>query len=138
MPMPCPSSSDPDSDPAAKHEDYVGVLDLAAAKARQINEIRIGGHVLAVALVDGGAVAFQALCPHDKAGLAAGRIEGCTLICPRHLASFDLRSGAVSKGWKVDALRLYPARIENGQIAVDMAAVRRDPPGGARKVWDMS
>lgn len=123
-------------DPAT--EDYWPVLDLAAAQTGAITEIRIEGHVVAVALVDGAAVAFQALCPHDKAGLAAGRIEGCTLICPRHLAHFDLRSGAVSKGWKVDALRLYPARIEAGRISIDMAAVRRNPPGGARKVWDMS
>jgi 3-phenylpropionate/trans-cinnamate dioxygenase ferredoxin subunit len=130
--MTCSSVPDPAT------EDYRPVLDLAAAQAVPITEIHIEGHVLAVALVEGAAVAFQALCPHDKAGLAAGRIEGCTLSCPRHLASFDLRSGAVSKGWKVDALRLYPARIEAGKIAVDMAAVRRNPPGGARKVWDMS
>lgn len=114
------------------------MLDLSAAQAAAITEIRVDGHVLAVALVDGAPVAFQALCPHDKAGLAAGRIDGCTLICPRHLASFDLRTGAVSPGWKVDNLRIYPARIQGAMIAIDMAAVRRNPPAGPLKVWDLS
>lgn len=136
--MTCSSRDDPTSGPTGMSEDYRPVLDLAAAQDTAISEVRIDGHVLAVALLDGAPVAFQALCPHDKAGLAAGRIDGCMLVCPRHLARFDLRSGAVSEGWKVDALRLYPARVENDMIAIDMAAVRSNPPGGVRKVWDLS
>jgi 3-phenylpropionate/trans-cinnamate dioxygenase ferredoxin subunit len=118
--------------------DYRDALELIVARTAVITEILIEGHALAIALIDGTPHAFQALCPHDKAGLAAGRIDGCQIICPRHLARFDLGSGAVSPGWKVDDLRVYPARINGTMIAIDMAAVCRNPPGGARKVWDFS
>lgn len=132
------SNSYPAPGPRDMSEDYRRLVDLTVAQSAQITELHVDGHVLAVALVDGEPIAFQALCPHDKAGLASGRIEGCTLVCPRHLARFDLRSGAVSAGWKINPLRLYPARIIDGWIAIDMAAVGRNPPGGARKVWDLS
>src|SRR5271165_1585727 len=76
---------------------------------------------------DGATVyAFQGTCPHEKADLAQGRIEAGRLICPRHLASFDLVDGQVSRGWKLDALRLYPVRIDGNEIAVDGEAVRRN------------
>ena len=100
--------------------------------------VLVDGHGLVLAR-DGDAIyAFQATCPHEKADLAQGRIEGGRLICPRHLASYDLVDGQVSRGWKVDALKLYPVRIEGGEIAVDADAVRRNPPGGERKVWDFT
>jgi 3-phenylpropionate/trans-cinnamate dioxygenase ferredoxin subunit len=95
-------------------------------------------HALVLARSGGTVYAFQRTCPHEKADLAQGRIEAGRLICPRHLASFDLIDGHVSRGWKLDALRLYPVRIEGDDIAVDGEAVRRNPPGGDRKVWDLT
>jgi 3-phenylpropionate/trans-cinnamate dioxygenase ferredoxin subunit len=100
--------------------------------------VMLDGHALVLAREGGRVYAFQGTCPHEKADLAQGRIESGRLVCPRHLASFDLVDGQVSRGWKLDALRLYPVRIEDGDIAVDGDAVRRNPPGGDRKVWDLT
>jgi 3-phenylpropionate/trans-cinnamate dioxygenase ferredoxin component len=98
--------------------------------------VMVDGHGLVLARNGDVVHAFQGTCPHEKADLAQGRIEAGRLVCPRHLASFDLNDGHVSRGWKVDALKLYPVRIENGTIAVDAEAVRRNPPA-SRKVWDL-
>jgi 3-phenylpropionate/trans-cinnamate dioxygenase ferredoxin subunit len=96
-------------------------------------------HALVLARRGDAIYAFQGACPHEKADLSQGRIEDGRLICPRHLASFALSDGAVSAGWNnVAALKLYPARIEGCAIVVDADAVTRDPPGGSRKVWDLS
>ncbi|HEY6830916.1 MAG TPA: Rieske 2Fe-2S domain-containing protein [Pseudolabrys sp.] len=100
--------------------------------------IVIEGHGLVLARHGDVVYAFQGTCPHEKADLAQGRIEDGRLICPRHLASFSLADGQVSRGWKVDGLKLYPVRIADGEIAVDADAVQRNPPGGARKVWDFT
>ncbi|MCJ2074192.1 Rieske (2Fe-2S) protein [Methylobacterium sp. E-041] len=52
-------------------------------------------------------VAAERACPHEGADLSLGRCAAGRIHCPRHLASFDLRSGKVSPGWSFRALRLY-------------------------------
>lgn len=80
--------------------------------------------------------AVQAQCPHLKFPLTKGRInDDCQLVCPLHKSVFDLNTGAV-KCWspwppvvgnllgkisKPKTLRVYPTRIENDQILVDIA-----------------
>ncbi len=117
---------------------FVAVADLDALPDGAMRAIVLEGHGLVLARQGDVVHAFQATCPHEKADLSQGRIEAGRLVCPRHLASYSLADGAVSRGWKVDALKLYPVRIENGAVAVDAAAVERNPPGGARKVWDFT
>lgn len=63
-------------------------------------------------------------CPHEQADLGLGRVVDGRIVCPRHDASFDLRDGSVSRGWPSRDLQRYPARIMDGQIWVDAAAVR--------------
>jgi len=118
--------------------EFVAVASLAEMPDGKCRAVIVEGHSLVV-VRDGDRVhALQATCPHEKADLLQGRIEAGRLICPRHLASFSLADGQVSRGWTVEALKLYPAKIIDGAVLVDVAAVRRDPPGGARKVWDLS
>jgi len=100
--------------------------------------VMIDTHGLVIARNGAAIYAFQGTCPHEQADLAQGRIEDGRLICPRHLASYSLADGEVSRGWKVDALKLYPVHIQGNEIAVDAAAVRRRPPGGGRKLWDLT
>jgi 3-phenylpropionate/trans-cinnamate dioxygenase ferredoxin component len=100
--------------------------------------VMLEDHALVLARTGCAVYAFQRTCPHEKADLAHGRIEAGRLICARHLASFDLVDGQASRGWRLDALRLYPVRIAGDDIAVDSDAVRRNPPGGDRKVWDLT
>jgi 3-phenylpropionate/trans-cinnamate dioxygenase ferredoxin component len=100
--------------------------------------VMIDAHGLVIARNGAAIYAFQGTCPHEQADLAQGRIEDGRLICPRHLASYSLADGEVSRGWKVNALKLYPVRVEGNEIAVDAGAVRRHPPGGGRKLWDLT
>jgi 3-phenylpropionate/trans-cinnamate dioxygenase ferredoxin subunit len=100
--------------------------------------VMLDGHGLVLARQGDDIYAFQGTCPHEQADLAQARIEDGRVICPRHLASFSLADGQVSRGWKVDCLKLYPVRVTDSEIAVDVQAVRRNPPAGARKVWDLT
>ena len=100
--------------------------------------VLVDGHSIVLASAGEAVYAFQATCPHEKADLAQGRIEACCLICPRHLASFSLDDGAASRGWKLDPLKLYPARVSGDNVEVDAAAIALNPPAGRRKVWDLT
>lgn len=118
--------------------DFSAIATLADLADGVPLRVRAGSHTLVLIRTGDVVHACQALCPHEKAGLDLARIEAGRLVCPRHLASFDLCDGSVSAGWSVDALKLYPTRIDGEAVLVDMAAVRRNPPGGTAKVWDFT
>jgi nitrite reductase/ring-hydroxylating ferredoxin subunit len=68
-------------------------------------------------------VACERICPHEQADLSAGHLSGGRLFCPRHAASFDLRSGQMSYGWPGRSLRLFPVRVRGDQVWIDAAAI---------------
>ena len=70
---------------------------------------------------DGRAVACERACPHEQADLSHGHLSAGRLVCPHHAASFDLGDGHISQGWASRPLRVYPARVEHGQVWVKVA-----------------
>jgi nitrite reductase/ring-hydroxylating ferredoxin subunit len=97
------------------------------------------------AVIDGNKILFiwhkeqvhavQAQCPHFKLPLKKGKItENCAIVCPFHKSEFDLTTGDV-KCWspwppvvgdlmgkmvKPQNLKIYPTRIEDGEIQVNV------------------
>jgi len=58
------------------------------------------------------------VCTHDDGPLGDGEIEGMDIICPRHGARFDIRTGeAILLPAAVD-IPAYPVRIVDGMIEV--------------------
>ena len=47
-----------------------------------------------------------------------GELEGNEIICPRHGARFDVRSGKVTALPAVIDIPAYPVRVVDGQIEV--------------------
>ncbi|MGH1349556.1 MAG: Rieske (2Fe-2S) protein [Methyloligellaceae bacterium] len=118
--------------------DYQPIVPLTSLTPQKVTVVTIGEYKLALALIDGEPRAFQSLCPHDRASLAEGKVEGCEVHCPRHFARFNLNSGEVSAGWRVDNLKLYPVRIVEDMVEVDMDAVIATPPDGKKQVWNLT
>lgn len=74
-------------------------------------------------------------CPHLKLPLKKGKLtDDCAIVCPFHRSAFDLKSGE-AKTWtpfppvigsvlgaisKEKPLPVFPTRIENGKIWVDL------------------
>ncbi len=95
----------------------------------------IDGHKILFIWHDEQVHAVQAQCPHMKFPLAKGKVtDDCTLVCPLHKSAFDLKTGAV-KCWtpwppvvgallgklsKPKELRIYPTRVDNGEIFVEL------------------
>ena len=68
------------------------------------------------------AVACERACPHEQADLSLGHLSQGRLVCPHHAASFDLEDGSISQGWASRPLRIYPVRIEQGEVWVKVDA----------------
>jgi 3-phenylpropionate/trans-cinnamate dioxygenase ferredoxin subunit len=82
-----------------------------------------GVHVL-VANCDGDYYAVSSICTHLGGHLADGRLEGCIVTCPRHGASFDVRTGANVGPAKMEPVRMSPAALKTHVVTFDGDAVK--------------
>ena len=72
-----------------------------------------------VAMVDGLPRAVSADCLHKGAALEGGVCRDGIITCPSHWWRYDLRDGAL-QGTPGAALTVYPARVSDGVIEVDL------------------
>ena len=66
--------------------------------------------------------AIEDRCSHDDGPLCLGNWDGetCTVVCPRHGASFDLESGRALSLPAYLPVRTFPVRVEDGIIVVEI------------------
>ncbi len=58
------------------------------------------------------------VCSHDNGPLGEGDLDGEEVICPRHGARFDLRTGKVLALPAVEDIPAYPVQVVDGRIQV--------------------
>ncbi|MFN2448427.1 MAG: Rieske (2Fe-2S) protein [Candidatus Baltobacteraceae bacterium] len=100
---------------------------MAHAPAARISEIpqgrtkRVVVDGIEVLLCNGGGTiyAVEDVCTHDGAPLDQGELEGCRIVCPRHGANFDVRTGEALTLPAILPLPTYRVRVENGEIFVE-------------------
>jgi len=64
--------------------------------------------------------AINDVCSHGQVSLTEGEVDGCTIECWLHGSRFDLRTGAPLSLPAVDPVPVYPVKIEDGKILVEM------------------
>ena len=80
--------------------------------------VKVGERTVALFRVSGQFWATDDRCTHDGGQLVAGRLEGYTIICPRHGARFDVRTGEVlSPPASVD-LAVHEVKVEGGDVLI--------------------
>ena len=62
------------------------------------------------------------VCSHDNGPLGDGDLEGYAVVCPRHGARFDVRTGKVLSLPAFVDIPAYPVRVVDGQIEVGVPA----------------
>ena len=75
-----------------------------------------GGIEVAVFFVGGESYAIEDVCTHDDGPLAEGEIQGCEIICPRHGARFDLRTGAATGLPAYRPVEAFEVRRADGRV----------------------
>ena len=64
--------------------------------------------------------AIQDACSHDNSPLGDGDLEGYEVMCPRHGARFDIRSGQALSMPAVSPVISYPVRVVDGMIEIEI------------------
>lgn len=77
---------------------------------------------IAIFNVGGKYYAIGDVCTHDDGPLGDGELEGFQIICPRHGARFDIRSGKALALPAVLDTPWYPARVTDGWVEVGLPA----------------
>ena len=75
---------------------------------------------LAVAVfnLDGEYFAIEDVCTHDFGTLTGGCVEGGRVMCPRHGAWFDIRTGNALTPPAYEPVATFPVRVEDGVVQV--------------------
>jgi nitrite reductase/ring-hydroxylating ferredoxin subunit len=81
----------------------------------------VDGTRIAVANVDGRLFAIDEMCTHEQCSLVdEGTLEGPVVTCGCHGARFDVTTGEVLAPPALEPLRVYPLRMEQGDIVVEV------------------
>jgi 3-phenylpropionate/trans-cinnamate dioxygenase ferredoxin subunit len=90
-----------------------GVVDLPPGERLFVE---IDSKPIVVFNLAGGFFAIADVCSHDDGPVGDGELEGDEVICPRHGARFDIRSGKALALPAVVDIPAYPVRVKDGQI----------------------
>lgn len=103
----------------SKYE-FVQVIEAKEVPPGERVSLELDGEPIAVFNVDGKYYAIGDVCTHDGGPLGDGELDGYQVICPRHGARFDLRTGkALTLPAFIDT-PWFPVRLQNGWIEVGL------------------
>jgi 3-phenylpropionate/trans-cinnamate dioxygenase ferredoxin subunit len=71
--------------------------------------------------LDGAFYALDDACTHDGGPLGEGTIDGFQIICPRHGARFDIRTGQAMTMPAVQSTPVHEVKVENGEVWVKIS-----------------
>ncbi|HEY7691376.1 MAG TPA: non-heme iron oxygenase ferredoxin subunit [Gaiellaceae bacterium] len=100
-------------------------LDVCPAEELAPGEMRIvtaGLVSIGVYNLDGQYFAIEDRCSHDDGPLCEGEFDPETgvVICPRHGANFDIRSGEALTLPAFEPVEVYPVRVVDGVVRVEV------------------
>lgn len=104
-------------------DDKVEFLEIAPVSELPDGErlfVDIGETAVVIFNIAGGLFAISDVCTHDDGPLGDGDTEGYNVVCPRHGAEFDVRTGEVMSMPAVLDIPAYPVQVRDGVIFVGM------------------
>lgn len=113
---------------------YLEVMKADALKNGEMKAFNVAGKEILVARVGDKFFAVDNRCPHMKAKMDKGKLDGTILTCPKHASQFDLTDGHVVRwtNWPgmVSAvaklvkppkgLITYPVKIDATKVLVQL------------------
>lgn len=80
--------------------------------------VDVGDKTLVIFNIAGQLFAIGDVCSHDDGPVGEGDLEGYNIVCPRHGAEFDVRTGKVMQMPAVVDIPAYPVKVVDGMIQV--------------------
>jgi len=74
-----------------------------------------GAPVAVFSLAD-GFYAIDDVCTHDGGDLASGELDGDEIVCPRHGARFNVRTGEATAAPAYEPVDILPTRVADAWV----------------------
>ena len=106
---------------ASFDETKIEFLEIAPASELPNGErlfVELGDKPIVIFNIAGQFFAIGDVCSHDDGPLGDGVIEGNNVVCPRHGAEFDVRTGKAMAMPAVIDIPAYPVQIRGETIFV--------------------
>jgi len=97
---------------------WVTVAPAADFAVGERRTVRTDRHTILVIHTARGLFAVEDRCSHDEWELVEGEVRGEEIVCPRHAARFDLRTGRALSPPAWRPLTTFPVRHRAGEIQV--------------------
>jgi 3-phenylpropionate/trans-cinnamate dioxygenase ferredoxin subunit len=98
--------------------DWTQVAHADALAPGECRAVACGGTMLVLFNLNGEYFALADTCTHDGGPLSDGVVTGDQVMCPRHGACFNIRTGAVTAPPAEESVRSYPVRVVDGRVEV--------------------
>jgi 3-phenylpropionate/trans-cinnamate dioxygenase ferredoxin subunit len=98
--------------------EYISVGSVEELKEGERLFIEIDGKPVVILNISGNYYAVADVCSHDDGPVGEGNLDGYEIICPRHGARFDLRTGKVLAFPAFVDIPVYPIRLVGDKIEI--------------------
>ena len=98
--------------------DFIEIAPAAELPSGERLFVDVGDKTLVIFNIAGKFFSIGDVCSHDDGPVGEGDLEGFNIVCPRHGAEFDVRSGKVMQMPAVIDIPAYPVRVVEGMIQV--------------------
>jgi 3-phenylpropionate/trans-cinnamate dioxygenase ferredoxin subunit len=98
--------------------EFVQIAPLADLPVGERLFVEIDEKKIVIFNIGGNLYAIGDVCSHDGGPVGDGEIEGMEVICPRHGARFDIRTGQALLLPAVEDIPAYAVRVIAGVIEI--------------------
>jgi 3-phenylpropionate/trans-cinnamate dioxygenase ferredoxin subunit len=98
--------------------EYIPVGSVEELKTGERLFIEIDGKPIVILNINSQYYAFADVCSHDDGPVGEGELEGYEIICPRHGARFDIRTGKALVLPAFVDIPAYPIRLVGHQVEI--------------------
>jgi naphthalene 1,2-dioxygenase system ferredoxin subunit len=102
------------------NDSWMDVMALEDVFEGEVMAVNVQGKEIALYELQGELYATDNLCTHGAARLSDGFLEGREIECPFHQGRFDVCTGKALCAPLTENIRVYPVRIENKRVFVNM------------------
>jgi 3-phenylpropionate/trans-cinnamate dioxygenase ferredoxin subunit len=102
--------------------EWIDIGEATSVTEKRPLSVEVEGYPVVIVRCGAELHAVEDRCTHDGEALGGGEVEDCEIICPRHLARFDLRTGEALAPPAYEPLRTYRVKEENGRLLIERPA----------------